>query len=387
MTFVCVLDHLILLFFAIQAIYLLVFAVASKFSHRNYLKYTNCDHKRIAVLIPAYKEDSVILECVMSCLNQDYNKDNYDVIVISDKMKESTNTNLESLPIILHKVSFENSTKAKSLNFSLSKLENYDYALILDADNVIGNNFLRDLNTAFANTKAPIIQAHRKAKNINNDMAFLDAVSEEINNSIFRLGHVNLGFSGALIGSGMAFEFNLLKEELEKINAIGGFDRALELTMFKLKKKIAYIDNLELLDEKIQTYNNFARQRKRWMSAQLHYLTEFIPELPKQLRQRNKDFINKFYQQLSLPRLLLLGISFIISSLYSFFDLNMSIKWWIVFLIISLSLFLAIPQKYVSRKLFCSIIKVPIVFYMMFINLFSLKGANKTFIHTKHGVK
>ena len=41
--------------------------------------------------------------------------------------------------------------------------------------------------------------------------AVLDAVSEEINNSIFRKGHTRLGFSSGLSGSGMAFEYDLFK--------------------------------------------------------------------------------------------------------------------------------------------------------------------------------
>ena len=156
------------------------------------------------------------------------------------------------------------------------------------------------LNREFQETGQPSLQAHRVAKKMNNNMAFLDAVSEEINNSIFRLGHSKLGFSAALIGSGMAFEFDLLKEELLKINAVGGFDRALELTMFKLNKKIGYIDDLLVLDEKIQSYDDFSNQRRRWTSAHIHYFMEFVTVLPSQLLKGNKDFVDTLFQQISL---------------------------------------------------------------------------------------
>jgi hypothetical protein len=49
------------------------------------------------------------------------------------------------------------------------------------------------------------VQGHRTAKNTNNSWAILDAISEEINNNIFRKGHRVLGLSSAIIGSGMAF--------------------------------------------------------------------------------------------------------------------------------------------------------------------------------------
>ena len=45
------------------------------------------EHKRFAILIPAYREDAVIHECVHSCLEQDYPADCFDTVVISDRMQ------------------------------------------------------------------------------------------------------------------------------------------------------------------------------------------------------------------------------------------------------------------------------------------------------------
>ena len=86
--------------------------------------------------------------------------------------------------------------------------DSYDIALIIDADNIINSSYLVELNNAFADSKVQVVQTHRVAKNLNTNMAYLDAISEEINNSIFRLGHVNLGMSAALIGSGMALNIH-----------------------------------------------------------------------------------------------------------------------------------------------------------------------------------
>ena len=152
------------------------------------------EHKRFVLLIPAYREDAVIRECVQSCLEQDYPGECFDVVVISDQMKPETNAALSALPIRLMEVHFEQSTKAKSLNAALSVLPaDYDLALVLDADNVIPYDYLSDVNDLFASPEVEVAQTHRIAKNLNNDMALLDAISEEINNSIFRLGHARLG--------------------------------------------------------------------------------------------------------------------------------------------------------------------------------------------------
>lgn len=59
-------------------------------------------YKRFVLLIAAsYKEDTVVMDTVQACLVQDYPSDKYDVVVISDHMRPSTNEKLHALPIKL----------------------------------------------------------------------------------------------------------------------------------------------------------------------------------------------------------------------------------------------------------------------------------------------
>ncbi|WP_431159455.1 hypothetical protein, partial [Winogradskyella poriferorum] len=68
----------------------------------------------------------------------------------------------------------------------------YEYAIILDADNIRECHFLTKMNMAFQNGFR-VVQGHRKAKNLNTPFAILDAASEEVNNHIYRRGHRALG--------------------------------------------------------------------------------------------------------------------------------------------------------------------------------------------------
>lgn len=382
-----VLEAILFLCFSINILYLLVFSIASVRKRRKEGGKEPVSFRRIAILIPAYKEDRVIMECVESCLLQDYPRDRYDVVVISDQMSAETNEGLSALPVILEIVRFANSTKTKALNLAMSHLADYDIALILDADNTIDPDYLNQINAASFVGNIVGYQTHRTAKNKNTSLAYLDAVSEEINNSIFRQGHVNMGLSAALIGSGMAFDYKLIKKELSDIHAIGGFDRALELTLFKAGKRIDYLPDAYVLDEKIQNRRDFARQRRRWLSAQLHYLKEFIGDMPQAILNKNWDFCDKMFQQMSIPRLLLLGETFIIALVITCISWAVSLKWWILFCLLIVSLLLAVPKRLYTRQLFIAIAKLPETFFTMFLNLFRLKGANKKFIHTEHGVK
>ena len=371
----------------LNVVYLLMFSIASHL-HLERNSSLSSVTKRIAILIPAYKEDRVIMECVASCMNQNYPTDKYDIVVISDRMKEGTDQILLSLPVKLVNVHFENSTKAKALNFAMDQIGDlYDIAVVLDADNVIYADFLQNINNFFSAPGVRIVQAHRKAKNLNTNLSVLDAVSEEINNSIFRLGHATMGLSAALIGSGMVFNYTLFKEIMLSINAVGGFDRALELSLIKEGEKIYYLQDVDVLDEKVQSHANFSDQRRRWLSAQLHYLVEFIADVPNAIKKGNWDFCDKVFQQMSIPRIILLGVIFIISLVFSFIKWTIALKWWILFLILVLALFLAIPRTLLNKRLFVALFELPYSFLLMFCNLFRLKGANKKFIHTSHGVK
>ena len=82
--------------------------------------------------------------------------------------------------------------------------------MVLDADNLMETSFISKVNNAF-NKGYMAVQGHRVAKNINTRFAILDAVSEEVNNMIFRKGHRVVGLSAALIGSGMAMEYAYFK--------------------------------------------------------------------------------------------------------------------------------------------------------------------------------
>lgn len=387
MTALSIFDAILFVIFAVNIVYLAVFSVASLLKTK-VISVNDVRNRKIAILIPAYREDAVIVECVDSCLNQNYPPEMYDTVVISDRMSDKTNECLKEMPIILINVYFENSTKSKALNYAMAQLEeSYDIVLILDADNTISPNFLTEIDSAFANPDMHILQAHRCAKNTNTPLAMLDAVSEEINNSIFRKGHVNMGLSAALIGSGMCFDYMLFKKTMLSIDAVGGFDRALELVLLRDGHRIYYLPKSDVLDEKVQRKDDFARQRRRWLSAQLHYFTTTVKYVPLAILEGKWDFCDKMFQQMSIPRVMLMGFTTIIAIVVTVIDAEFAIKWWILFTLLIISLLIAIPRKLFSRALIKAIIQIPNLFIVMVINIFRLKGVNKRFIHTQHGVK
>lgn len=368
--------------FSIFVAYTMVFAVASLFYRDPQSGRSVAESRRVAVLIPAYGEDQVIEECVESVLANGYV--NREIVVIADRMSQETLSRLRVLPIRLIVVNFENSTKAKALNYAMQQIgSEYDIVLILDADNVIERDFLVKINQAFS-VGLLAVQAHRKAKNLNNAMARLDAVSEEINNSIFRSGHRLMGLSSALIGSAMAFEYGLFRDLMSGVDAVGGFDKELEHKLLERRVKIGYLKNCVAEDEKVARSADFSNQRRRWLSAQFHYLRRYIGQFPAAIADGNIDFADKIFQMMLPPRLLLLGILLMIATVLSFVDFWVSLKWWLLLGGLVLSLAIATPGELYDRNLLKSIVRLPVVFGIMALTLLRLRGANRTFIHTKH---
>jgi cellulose synthase/poly-beta-1,6-N-acetylglucosamine synthase-like glycosyltransferase len=390
-----IIEWILVLYFGFAAFYVLLFSVAGIFNKK--LKIIeNPKMNRFAVLIPGYKEDAVIVEVAKDALQQNYPKELFDVVVIADSFQPETIQLLKQLPVVLVEVSFEKSTKSKALNRAMAQIgDGYDVALILDADNLMEPDFLDKVNQSF-NQGFKVVQGHRKAKNTNTSFAILDAISEEVNNHIFRKGHRVLGFSSALIGSGMAFDYQFFKTTMSEVDAVGGFDKELELRLLKGGYKIEYLHNAEVLDEKVQKSDVFANQRKRWLSAQFIYFQRYFFDGIKQLLTKgNFDFFDKVYQMIAPPRVLLIGVVTIITLFYLLVNLilpDSSFLWfsylvWIAITgVVYLSFLFAIPVKFYNLKTLNALITLPKAFALMFLSLFKLKGANKKFIHTAHGV-
>ena len=351
------------------------------------------NYKKFAVLIPCYKDDFVILKTAADALKQTYPKAFYDVVVIADALKPETIIALKKLPLKVLEVSFELSTKAKSLNEAFRQLpEAYDYALILDADNLMAPDFIYKLNAVMDKTGAKAIQGHRVAANLNTNFAILDAVSEEVNNHIYRKGHRVLGLSSGLIGSGMAFDYSYFKNLMAGNKAIGGFDKESELKILRDKIRIEYAEDALVFDEKVENPEVFGNQRRRWISAQLHYFKKyFLSGFYHLFTRGNIDFFDKAFQQFLLPRAMVLamvflmaGVAFVSEYIFDWLFYPGFIFWFFIMLLNCIGLMLAIPGRFYNKKTLKAVSQLPKAILIMFLTIFRLKGANKKFIHTPH---
>lgn len=381
-----ILEMILWLIIAGSVAYVVFFAIISLFyekEDRIAIHAAALSHRmtKYIILFPAYKEDKVIFNAVEQFLLQDYPKDLYTVVVISDHMQPETNEKLSKLPITLLQPTFEKSSKAKAMQFAINCIkDDFDNVIVLDADNVVRPEFLSQLNVLCSVYDA--IQCHRCAKNANNDVAVLDGASEEINNTIFRKAHNRLGLSSALIGSGMCFKYDLFKENVFKISTAGE-DREMEALLLHQGVFIKYAPDIHVFDEKVSNQDNFQRQRMRWMTAQVQSLLSQLPLVPNAIIHGNINFVDKTIQQALIPRSILIVVLGGISVFMTIVVPNWCEKWWILFAALALSLFIAIPAP-LRLKSFKKILAIPQLVFKMLKNIFHIDHKNTDFIHTEH---
>jgi cellulose synthase/poly-beta-1,6-N-acetylglucosamine synthase-like glycosyltransferase len=385
-----IVEIILLSYFVYVVLYTAVFAFGGLFYKTN-VAGPSTKYLRFCVLIPSYKEDAVILDVAEKNLHQSYPSDSFDVVVIADSLQPATVAALRRLPIRVVEVSFESSTKVKSLNTALGQLpDTYDYAVILDADNIMAADYLSKMNGELLSGTYKAVQGQRKPKNKNNTLSFLDGVSEAINNHVYRQGSAALGLSASINGSGIAFDFAMLKRKLAGMSSVGGFDRELELLLLREGTAVHYFKSAVVLDEKVSQTKAFQNQRKRWISSQYFYLRKYFGEGMKALFTGNFTFFNSaVLRNIQLPRLLNIGLLTLLTVVLFFMrnTLHFGYDIWIaLFIVHTIAIFVSIPREFYTRQMFTSLASLPVLFFRMLLLLFKLKGANKKFIHTPHGV-
>ncbi|OJW18056.1 glycosyltransferase family 2 protein [Mucilaginibacter sp. 44-25] len=377
---------LIFIYLGIYSLYLFVFSVLGKLIKLR-VPPAATSYSKFVIYICAYKEDEIILHSAAEALKIDYPKDKFHVCVIADSMQPETIVKLKAMPLQVVEVVFESSTKSKALHAAIAAThEDFDAAVVFDIDNIAAPDYLHQINN-YLHDGNRVVQGHRVAKNTETPVAILDAISEEINNHIFRKAQQVFKLSAAIIGSGMVLEYKLFKETMAQIDAVGGFDKEMGLVLTRQKIHVNYADKAYVFDEKVSNPEVFKKQRRRWLSAQFNLLKTYgLTGFKELFVHGNFDYFNEIYQTAILPRILMLGLMpFMLFVSILLPGIGPGWQLWLGATVCCyIGILVAIPSSFFNSKLLGAVMRIPLIFFTMFALLFKLKGANKKFIHTPH---
>ncbi len=377
-------DWGLFILISLTVLYLAVFAIASLFVRHSDTPKAKKEN-RFIVLIPSYKNGKSLEMTLKSILGQTYPQRLFDITVIADHEDEMTMFHLAQQPVTLLTPNFAKSSRTKSLQLAINNLPQfkiYDVVIVLEAGDVVEPEFLELMNAAYESAGTKAIQAHKLSLNRDTTSARLDAIFEEINNSIFRRGHISVGLSAATASSGIAFDFNWFKQQVQNAK-INWEDKELEALLMRHHIYVDYFDKILVYNEKARHAEDFNRQHRNWMITQIRTILRNVRYLPVALVNRQYDLADKLLQWMLIPRMILMAVLVMMCIITPFIYLTSAIKWWIMFVTVIFIFAIATPNYLVDDKWDSTFFKLPFVLFSSVLEKFKAGRAIKERVNLK----
>jgi cellulose synthase/poly-beta-1,6-N-acetylglucosamine synthase-like glycosyltransferase/spore germination protein YaaH/peptidoglycan/xylan/chitin deacetylase (PgdA/CDA1 family) len=223
---------------------------------------------KVAVLIPAYNEEKVIVRTIRAALNSDYR--NLRVIVIDDGSRDRTlevalaafvREEAAGKVLILTR---PNAGKAEALNYGIQHIEDAELFVGIDADTIIASDAISRLVPHFINPKVGAIAGNAKVGNRVNLWTRWQALEYITSQNFERRALDVLGAVSVVPGAIGAWRVSAVREA-------GGYQidtvaEDADLTMALLRRgyRVEYEDMALAYTEAPTNANGLMRQRFRW---------------------------------------------------------------------------------------------------------------------------
>jgi cellulose synthase/poly-beta-1,6-N-acetylglucosamine synthase-like glycosyltransferase len=335
-----------------------------------------------AVIVTAYEQTDFIPAAVNSILKLNYSK--FLVYVVADNC-DISDLQFEDDRVILLRPEKKLASNTASHFFAIKNFRReHSHLTIIDSDNIVDKEYLNELNKYF-NMGFSAVQGLRKAKNLDTNLAALDAARDLYYH--FYDGKVlfGLGSSATLSGSGMAFTNRLFRQCLEnKVIDGAGFDKVLQYEILKQNYRIAFSEKAIVYDEKTSVSEQLIKQRSRWINTWFKYFSNGF----KLLLQALKNFsLNQLLFGITLlrpPLFIFLLLSFICLIVNIFLNPVIAFVWIAAFLLFTLGFLLTLFQNDTDPRIFRSLLNIPEFIFLQLVSLFKIKSANKISVATRH---
>lgn len=253
-----------------QFIYILVALV------KDTKKYPEGAANRFAVIISARNERDVIHNLIDSIKKQNYDQSLLDVFVCADNCTDDTaQIARDAGAIVYERQSTTHVGKGYALNFLFHKIfedygrEYYNAYLILDADNLLDVNYMREMNRMFS-AGHRIITSYRNSKNYGTNWISAGYALWFLRESVYlNKPRTILGTSCAVSGTGFMVHRDIINENDGWKHHLLTEDIEFSVDSIIKGEKIAYASGAMLYDEQPETFKQSWNQRLRWAKGYL----------------------------------------------------------------------------------------------------------------------
>ena len=258
-------------------------------------KYAPTDQsKRYAVLIAARNEENVIKNLIESIKSQDYPSDKVDVYVVADNCTDKTaDISRDAGAIVVERFNKEQVGKGYALNYLLKNIDSrcgikaYDAYFVFDADNILENNYISEMDKAFSSGYR-VLTSYRNSKNYGQSwvasgyaLAFMRE-ARYLNNPRSILGN-----SGAVSGTGFMVSSEIFADNNGWKHHLLTEDIEFSVDMIIQGEKIGYCHDAMFYDEQPTTFRQSWTQRMRWAKGFLQVYRYYGAKLFKGIFKKN----------------------------------------------------------------------------------------------------
>jgi cellulose synthase/poly-beta-1,6-N-acetylglucosamine synthase-like glycosyltransferase len=256
----------------------------------------------VTIQIPTYNELAAI-GCAKKCLNFDYPKDKYEILIGDDSNNSYVSKKLQEFAskhdlVTIHKREKNIGYKAGNLN-NMLKYSKGEFLVLFDSDYLPEQDFLKRIIAPFqTNKNIAGVQARWAFTNLNqNPITLLSGtIITVVHHLVLPLLYRRKKMS-FLCGSAEAVR----KSTLEKLGGweTGSLTEDIEyaLRMLKNNHKIVYLEDLECKGELPFTAKDLYRQQMRWAYGVIKSFVKHSLDIlrNKQYNIRDKIYINIFW--------------------------------------------------------------------------------------------
>ncbi len=227
---------------------------------------------RYAVMISARNEEEVIGELIASLTAQNYPKDKLDIYVVADNCTDRTaDAAREAGAIVYERFDQVRKGKGFALGYLLHELRadvgesGYDGFFVFDADNIVDENFVAEMNKVFDTGDYAALTSYRNSKNFADNWISAGYGLWFMRETRFlNFPRMLLGTNCAISGTGFLISAGVVKEN-------GGWPYHLLTEDIEFSancalkgQRIGYCETAILYDEQPTTFRQSWDQRLRW---------------------------------------------------------------------------------------------------------------------------
>lgn len=255
---------------------------------------------KIAVLIPAHNEEqhlSSTIESLKKC------KGNFEIIVIADNCTDATASIAKDLHIrVLEREDPSRLGKPYALQYAFSTLliEGIEIFVIIDADTVVKNNLIQQIQEAFQNGALAVQSRYTLIEEDIPPFQRLSRLAFSGCNIVRPRGREQWRCSAGILGNGFALSRMVLLTVPFGVDSIVE-DAAYHLQIVKAGYRVRFLDDTEVLAVHPPTYSASAAQKSRWEGGRWLLLKESLPWIWREIIKGKKQLIEPLMDLLLLP--------------------------------------------------------------------------------------